>query len=395
MPERGARGKPRPASSCGIAARPEPAHAFAIESAPFPRSEVRAVLKKVEDPRDPQVAAKLADLNYANDAEPGITRKKSGERFSYFTPGGKRITDKGTVERLDRLAIPPAYTDVWISPDPDGHLQATGRDERGRKQYRYHPRWAAVRDEAKYGNLLLFGHALPEIRAQIDADLSGNRLSRERVVASIVWLLENTMIRVGNQTYARDNKSFGLTTLRDRHVTASGGALRFRFRGKSGKEWDLKLADPRIVRIVRGAQDLPGQHLFQYLDAEGNRRAVTSQDVNDYLRAIGGDFTAKHFRTWGGTQAAAPLLAAEALPETRTMTARRLNAIIDEVAHRLGNTRAVCRKAYIHPRVIGHWSEGILAEGWATARKSFRVPLKGLDAEETLLLKWLEATAEP
>jgi DNA topoisomerase I len=352
------------------------------------------MLKKVDDPRDPHVAAMLADLNYASDDVPGIARRRSGKGFAYFSPSGKRVTDGETVARINSLAIPPAYRDVWISTDPNGHLQATGRDEKGRKQYRYHPRWAAVRDEAKYGNLLLFGHALPELRARIEQDLSGSGLTRERVIASVVWLLENTMIRVGNQTYARENKSFGLTTLRDRHVTAVGGRLRFKFKGKSGKEWDLELTDRRIVRIVRGAQDLPGQHLFQYLDEKGERRPVHSHDVNDYLRQIGGFFTAKHFRTWGGTQSAAFLLAAEALPETQAMAARRLNAIIDEVAHRLGNTRAVCRKAYIHPRVITHWSDGRLVDGWSLAKKSFRKPLAGLDPDEMLLLKWLEATAE-
>ncbi len=352
------------------------------------------MLLEASDPRDPQTAAALADLHYASDAEPGIRRKRAGTGFTYLHPDGARVTDAETIARINSLAVPPAYNDVWISADPDAHLQATGRDEKGRKQYRYHPRWAAIRDEAKYGNLLLFGHALPEIRTRIDADLNKRSLSRDRVVASIVWLLENTMIRVGNQTYARDNKSFGLTTLRDRHVTTDGKSLRFRFKGKSGKEWDLNLTDRRVIKVVRGAQDLPGQHLFQYLDENGERHAVTSQDVNDYLREIGGTFTAKHFRTWGGTQSAASLLATEALPETKTMAAKRLNAIIDEVAHRLGNTRAVARAAYIHPRVISHWSEGKLAESMDAARKAFRKPMAGLDAEETQLLKWLEATAE-
>lgn len=352
------------------------------------------MLKTTADPGDPQVAAALAALTYSSDSEPGIRRKRAGKGFAYFMPDGTRIADKPTIERLNAFAIPPAYADVWIAADPDAHLQATGRDEKGRKQYRYHPRWAAVRDEAKYGNLLLFGHALPELRARIESDLGKRGLTRDRVIASIVWLLENTMIRVGNRAYARDNKSFGLTTLRDRHVTVEGAKLRLRFKGKSGKEWDLGLTDRRIIKIVRGAQDLPGQHLFQYVDEEGQRRAVHSHDVNNYLREIGGDFTAKHFRTWGGTQTAALLLAAEALPETKAMAARRLNAIVDEVAQRLGNTRAVARKAYIHPRVIAHWSEGQLADGMAAARKSFRKPMAGLDAEETLLLKWLEATAE-
>ncbi|MBE7183537.1 MAG: DNA topoisomerase IB [Methylobacterium mesophilicum] len=351
------------------------------------------MLKKTEDPRDPKVAAKLASLVYLTDDRPGITRRKSGSGYSYFLPGGERLKDKSDIARIDALAIPPAYTDVWISPEADAHLQATGRDDRGRKQYRYHPRWAEARDESKYGSLITFATALPVLRAQVDMDLRRRGLGRERVIASVVWLLENTMIRVGNQAYARDNKSFGLTTLRDRHARMEGGKMRLKFKGKSGKEWDLNLTDRRIINIVRGAQDLPGQHLFQYLDEDGERRMVRSQDVNDYLRDIAGDFTAKHFRTWGGTQSAAALLRDEALPETKSMAAKRLNAIVDEVAHRLGNTRAVCRKAYIHPRVISHWSEGILSDGMVAARKSFRKPVEGLDEEETLLLRWLELSA--
>lgn len=352
------------------------------------------MLKKTQDPRDPKVAAQLASLTYVSDTEPGIRRKKAGKGFSYSLPSGAKLKSKQDIARIEKLAIPPAYTDVWIAPDADAHIQATGRDDKGRKQYRYHERWAEVRDEAKYGNLIGFAMALPVLRARIEADLSGRGLGRDRVIASIVWLLENTMIRIGNSSYARENKSFGLTTLRDRHARIKGNKLRLKFKGKSGKEWDLALTDRRIIRIVRGAQELPGQNLFQYVDEEGTRRAVGSTDVNAYLREVAGEYTAKHFRTWGGTQLAAVLLRGENLPEAKTQAAKRLNAIVDEVAQSLGNTRAVCRKSYIHPRVIAHWSEGRLVEGMTAARASFTDPLDGLNEEETLLLRWLERSAK-
>ena len=248
-----------------------------------------------------QGAAIQASLNYVTDAEPGIRRLGAGKRFSYKGPNG-RVVSGSIRARIKALAIPPAWTDVWISPDPDGHIQATGRDQRGRKQYRYHSAWAEERDGTKYSSLVAFAESLPELRRRIDADLRRHGLPAERVVAAVVWLLDNTMIRVGNAAYARDNKSFGLTTLRDRHVDISGSSLRFAFKGKSGEEWKLKLVDRRIARIVRGAQDLPGQKLFQYLDEDGNRHPVRSVDVNRYIRdAAGADFSSKHFRTWGGT----------------------------------------------------------------------------------------------
>ncbi|HEV7255803.1 MAG TPA: DNA topoisomerase IB [Mesorhizobium sp.] len=351
------------------------------------------MLQKNNDPRVPEIAAALASLSYANDSEPGIRRRRVGKGFCYYLPDGSRLCDRQAIKRIASLAIPPAYKDVWISPDPDSHIQATGRDEKGRKQYRYHPRWAEVRDEAKYGNLVAFGHALPAIRTRIDADLRKRGLSKERVLASIVWLLEHTMIRVGNHEYAKQNKSFGLTTLRDRHVQANGDTLRFKFKGKSGKEWDLDLTDRRIVKVVRGAQDLPGQHLFQYLGEDGERHAIRSNDVNAYIKEISEcDFTAKTFRTWDATQMAAKLLRETPLPETKKTQAQALNAVIDAIANRLGNTRAVCRKSYIHPRVIEHWGEDKLGEEMWRVRQSFEEPIGGLDEDETLLLKWLEAT---
>ena len=350
---------------------------------------------KILDPvlPDPELSAKDARLNYVSDAEPGIRRIRRGpQRFGYRTPRGKRVEDEETLARIRKLAIPPAWTDVWISPDPKGHIQATGRDDRGRKQYRYHERWSAIRDEAKYSSLVAFAEALPALRQRIDTALRHPSLSRDRVVASVIWLLDNTMIRVGNATYARDNQSFGLTTLRQRHAAIEGARVRFSFKGKSGKQWKLELVDRRIVRIVRQAQDLPGQQLFQYLDDSGEARQVSSQDVNDYLReATGADFSSKHFRTWGGTRTAAALFAATPLPETQRERKIVLNRVIDQVAERLGNTRAVSRKCYVHPAVIESWLAGSLEDEMAAARKSFRKPIEGLDADEMLVLKWLKA----
>lgn len=332
-----------------------------------------------------------ADLNYVSDAEPGI-RRRGAKRFAYHAPDGVQIRDDATLARIRALAIPPAWTDVWISPDPDGHIQATGRDQRGRKQYRYHERWSAIRDEAKYGSLVEFAEALPKLRERVDDDLRKRSLSRERVTAAIVWLLDNTLIRVGNPAYARDNKSFGLTTLRTRHLDIEGAKLRFSFKGKSGKEWRLQLVDRRMAKIIRSIQELPGQSLFQYFDEDGSRRQVRSNDVNDYLReAAGPSISSKHFRTWGGTVHAANLLAATELPETKSAARRVLNAAIDQVAERLGNTRTVCRDCYVHPDVVAAWLEGTLAEEMKAARRSFRKVADGLDEEEMTVLRWLKA----
>ncbi|MEO5757912.1 MAG: DNA topoisomerase IB [Mesorhizobium sp.] len=329
-------------------------------------------------------------LTYVSDAEPGIRRVKAGKGFSYKGSNGRAIPD-AALARIEAIAIPPAWTDVWISPDADGHIQATGRDQRGRKQYRYHPQWAEERDGAKYSSLVAFAEKLPNLRHRIDADLRRHGLPLERVVAAVVWLLDNTMIRVGNAAYARDNKSFGLTTLRDRHVDIVGSSLRFAFKGKSGKEWQLKLADRRIARIVRESQDLPGQKLFQYLDEGGNRRPVRSDDVNRYIRdAAGTDFSSKHFRTWGGTIRAASLFARTELPESQAQQKRTINSVIDKVAERLGNTRAVCRKCYIHPLVFEAWSDSRLAEEMTEANRRKR-QISGLDDEEALVLRWLRS----
>lgn len=341
-----------------------------------------------------EAAAERASLTYVSDAEPGIRRKGSPNRFYYVDTKGKHLGEGRDVKRIRALAIPPAWTDVWISPSANGHIQATGRDLRGRKQYRYHADWAAERDGAKFSSLVAFAEVLPVLRTQIEADLRRHGLPLERVVASVVWLLENSMIRVGNAAYARDNKSFGLTTLRDRHVDINGSSLRFSFKGKSGQEWKLRLTDRRIARIVRGAQDLPGQKLFQYLDEEGSRHPVHSDDVNRYIRDAAGEaFSSKHFRTWGGTIHAAMLLAQTELPDSEAQKKRVVNGVIDRVAERLGNTRTVCRKCYIHPAVIDAWLEGKLLDEMTAANKRKRA-ISGLDEEETLVLNWLKARQE-
>lgn len=339
----------------------------------------------------PAESAEAADLAYSTDLEPGIRRRRSGRGFAYRDPAGKPVTDAATRARIAALAIPPAWQEVWISPLPNGHVQATGRDARGRKQYRYHPAWHACRDDVKYGALTGFAAKLPALRARVDADLRRRGLPAEKVLASIVWLLDHAMIRIGNRSYARDNGSFGLTTLRSRHVKVDGPRLRFAFLGKSGQEWKLTVTDRRIARIVRSAQELPGQHLFQYVDEAGARRAVGSHDVNAYIRDISGsDFSSKHFRTWGGTVRAAELLGATETPATKRETARVLNAAIDAVADRLGNTRAVCRRCYIHPRILEDWEAGRLQADISAIRRRFRRAPAGLDRQEAVVLRWLE-----
>ena len=320
---------------------------------------------------DRRTAAADVALVYGSDSDPGIRRRRAGRGFSYHGADGRRVSDPEVLERIRALVIPPAWTGVWIAPEPDWHLQVTGLDARGRKQYRYHPRWTACRDEVKYANLVDFARALPRLRRVIEADLGRRGLAREKVIATVTRLLDITMIRVGNAAYARDNDSFGLTTFRDRHVRIDGASLRFRFKGKSGKEWRLKVSDRRVARIVKGAQDLPGQHLFQYLDEEGEPRRIASQDVNAYIRdAAGGPFSSKHFRTWGGTVRAVSLLAELAPPGSKRQLAVATNAVVDAVAAQLGNTRTVCRKCYIHPLVLDRWQEGTLGEEVAASPPS-------------------------
>jgi DNA topoisomerase I len=301
------------------------------------------------------------------------------------------VADPAVIGRIGALVIPPAWSDVWIARSADCHLQATGKDVRGRKQYRYHQRWTACRDEVKYSNLIEFARALPRLRQAVEADLRRRGLVREKVLATVVWLLDSTLIRVGNQGYARDNGSFGLTTFRDRHVRIDGSTIRFRFRGKSGKEWMLKVTDRRIAKIVKGVQDLPGQRLFQYLDESGTQRAVTSGDVNAYIRdATGGPFSSRHFRTWGGTVRAVSHFTPMEPPASKRELARATNRVIDAVAARLGNTRTICRKCYVHPSVLAAWSEGRLGDELAAIRRQFRKTPRGIDRSEHLVLRWLE-----
>jgi DNA topoisomerase I len=306
-------------------------------------------------------SAHAAGLCYVTDAAPGIRRRRRGRGFAYADADGNPVTDPAELERIRRLAIPPAWTDVWICPQANGHLQVTARDARGRKQYRYHARYREVRDETKFGRMIAFSEILHLIRERVERDISLPELSRDKVLATVVWLLERTLIRVGSDEYARDNGSFGLTTLRRRHVAVSGAKLRFEFRGKSGVPHTVAVTDRRISRIVQRCQELPGQELFQYLGADGRRQSVAADDINEYLRRITGrEVTAKDFRTWAGT-----MLAAAALREIgpgRTAKETKANVIraIDQVARKLGNTRAVCRKYYVHPAVLDAYVEGFV-----------------------------------
>lgn len=337
----------------------------------------------------PEQAAERADLAYVSDTEPGYRRRRAGKGFSYVDLRGRRLGEDETA-RIRALAIPPAWSDVWICPDSAGHIQATGRDQRGRKQYRYHPAWAACRDEGKFSGLAAFARALPRLRRRIDADLRRHGLPRERVVASVVRLLDNTLIRVGNDSYARDNNSFGLTTLRSRHLAVEGSSLRFSFTGKSGQVWRLKLSDRRVAGVVRAIQELPGQRLFQYVGDEGDRHLIRSQDVNAYIReATGADFTSKHFRTWGATVSAALALGGKELPASKREQAAVLNGVLDEVAGMLRNTRAVCRRCYVHPAVVEAWQQGRLGEEIGSIGRRLPRALKGLDGEESTVLRWL------
>ena len=303
--------------------------------------------------------ARSAGLHYTSDTRPGIRRKRAGKGFAYTDTDGRTIRDRTTLQRIRQLAIPPAWTDVWISPDPLGHLQATGRDARGRKQYRYHARWREVRDENKYGRMLDFAKALPRIRARTSEDLSKQGLPREKVLAAVVRLLEKTLIRVGNEEYARENNSFGLTTMRGRHVEVRGSRIGFRFRGKSGIEHEVHIVDRRLARVISRCGDLPGQDLFQYVAEDGTARPIDSEDVNAYIREISGeDFTAKDFRTWAGTVLAARALQEFAEFDSEAQAKKNVVQAIESVAKRLGNTRAICRKCYVHPAIIDAYLDG-------------------------------------
>jgi DNA topoisomerase-1 len=332
-----------------------------------------------------------ADLHRVTDAAPGLARKRSGKAFVYLDPRGRRVRAAAVLRRVKALAIPPAWSQVWICPDAKGHLQATGRDARGRKQYRYHPRFREQRENAKYQHLFDFAAALPRIRAAVARDMAAPGLTRDKVIATVVYLLEATMIRVGNADYARRNKSYGLTTMRDPHVAVDGAEMTFDFTGKSGRAWRIKLKDRRIARIVKACRDLPGRHLFQYLDEDGKRQRVHSSDVNEYLRRVSGrDVTAKDFRTWSGTLMAALTLAEAEAPTSQAAAKRIIRSAIADVADRLGNTVAICRKCYVHPAVIEAYMEETLARRFA--RKG-RKRKDGLETEEAALLALLKAAS--
>lgn len=333
----------------------------------------------------PSEAAESAGLRYVTDDTGGITRLGRPGRFRYRDARGKPVRDAKTLSRIRKLAIPPAWRDVWIAPQASAHLQAAGRDAKGRKQYRYHPDFIAIRDDAKYAHLVEFAEALPALRRRLKADLRRRGLPRQKVMAAIVTLLEETLIRVGNEDYARTSASFGLTTLRNRHVLVRGQVLHFQFKGKSGKLWDLSIHDRKVARVVASCQELPGQHLFEYCDGEGDVRTVTSTDLNIYLREITGrDITAKDFRTWAGTVKAAAGLSAVQGPATKKL----VRGVIAEVAETLGNTVAICRRCYIHPAVIAAFEAGKLDLA------GFRQAKRGLSPQEAAVLTFLRRSSK-
>lgn len=340
---------------------------------------------------DSVASARSAGLVYTSDDRPGIRRLGKGKRARYVDARNKPIRDEDTLARIRSLVIPPAWTDVWICPNPRGHLQATGRDARGRKQYRYHPKWRQVRDDTKYGRMVAFGHALPVIRRRTEADLRRAGLAREKVLAAVVRLLEKTFIRVGNDEYARDNASFGLTTMRDGHVRVAGSKVRFIFRGKSGVEHELALDDRRLARIVKQCRDLPGQELFQYRDDDGKVVDIGSADVNEYLQHITGkDFTSKDFRTWAGTVLAAQLLRDFEEVDSDARAKKNVVAAIEQVARRLGNTRAVCRKCYVHPAVIDAYMDGTMMKTIAQRAQRTAKAVGKMTAAEAAVLGLLQ-----
>ncbi len=344
--------------------------------------------------REHRKAATRAGLVYVTDGIAGISRRRSGAGWTYYAPSGARIRDARVRRRLASLAIPPAWTDVWICPDPAGHIQATARDARGRKQYRYHPSYREARDQSKFRRMFEFSEALPALRGRIERDLRSANLGRHQLLATVVRLLDKTLIRVGNDEYARENRSFGLTTLRRRHVHVAGSILRFTFRGKSGVEHSVAVSDLRLAHIVQRCQDLPGQEMFQYMDAFDRRQSVTSDDVNAYLREISGRaITAKDFRTWGGTMLAALELRAMGRASSRSEADRNIIRAIDAVSERLGNTRAVCRKYYIHPELLRAYHLGLTAPAPARARPRRARPERpeaALRRDEVAVLQFLQ-----
>jgi DNA topoisomerase-1 len=364
-----------------------PATAEALER------EAEKIAAPIEIVTDPKEAAEEAGLRYVGDHQPGYTRKKNGDEFEYFDTKGHPITDEARILRIRRLAIPPAWTDVWICPSANGHLQATGRDARRRKQYRYHEKFREARDTTKYEKMLIFGAALPKIRERVQADLALPALPKNKVLATIISIMERTFIRVGNEEYAKQNNSYGLTTMQNQHVEVKGTKLRFNFRGKSGVEHEVEVADKRLARIVKKVQDLPGQELFGYVDDDGKVHDITSQDVNAYLREITGeDFTAKDFRTWAGTVLAAVALNALDPCETKREMKKNVTSAIKAVATILGNTPAVCRKCYVHPVVLETYLSGGMIEGLRRkTAEALGSKTQDLQTVEVAVMKFLQA----
>jgi DNA topoisomerase I len=337
---------------------------------------------------DPKDAAESAGLRYVSDTRPGVHRKKAGKGFTYTRTDRSRLCELEVLKRIRALAIPPAWTDVWVCPFADGHIQATGRDAKGRKQYRYHARFREVRESTKYEHVVAFADALPSIREKVREHMALRGLPREKVLATVVHLLESTLIRVGNDDYARQNNSYGLTTLKNRHVAVEGNEVRFRFTGKSGKRWSLRVRDRRVAKIIRACQELPGQELIQYVDEEGDCRDVTSTDVNDYLKEITGrDITAKDFRTWAGTVLAAMALTELENFDSAAQAKRNLRAAIEKVSARLGNTSTICRKCYVHPEVLNSYMDGnLVLELKSKAESELRTAMGNLKPEEAAVL---------
>lgn len=346
-----------------------------------------------ESTTDSVESAKLAGLRYMNDASPGIRRKRKGKGFVYIGVDEHPIRDKEQLQRIKALVLPPAWEQVWICPSPNGHIQATARDAKGRKQYRYHTRWREKRDETKYNRMLAFAEALPAIRRRVKADLALPGLPQEKVLATIIRLLETTFIRVGNEEYARTNKSFGLTTMRNRHVAVSGSTLRFQFRGKSGIYHQIALTDPQMAKIIRRCQDMPGQELFQYIDDDGNLQSIDSGQVNQYLQEISGqDFTAKDFRTWAGTVLTAYTLKELGEFESAIEAKKHFVEAIKAVAGQLGNTPAVCRKCYVHPTILDAYLDHSLPVNVKPKSVGEAKGLPDLRAEEKVVMKLLKST---
>jgi DNA topoisomerase-1 len=347
--------------------------------------------RAIEAALDPLAAAKLAKLRHVSDEAPGITRHKARNGFDYRLPDGELVRDIDTLRRIRSLAVPPAWTGVWICPHANGHIQATGRDQRGRKQYRYHPRWREVRDESKYGKMLIFGRVLPLIRERVEADLRRRGLPRERVLAAVVRLMEATLFRIGNDEYAKANKSYGLTTLRNRHVEINGNHIHLSFRGKSGIRHETDINDRRLARIIKDCRELPGYELFQYVDEEGDRHTVDSADVNDYLREISGEeITAKDFRTWAATNLAALALQEFEVFDTEAKRKHAIVRAVEKVAKHLGNTPAICRRCYVHPAIFDGYLDGTLLKTLQEKTQAYLAEnVTGLSAEEAAVVAFL------